>query len=59
MDQVREIVEAEETVMKRETRVVQEYADVRMQEIKQCFTICYVIRNQLDQNSLMKNIEFV
>ena len=28
VDQVREIVEAEEIVMKRETQVVQDYADV-------------------------------
>ena len=30
VDQVREIVEADEAVMKRETQVVQDYADVSM-----------------------------
>ena len=30
VDQVREIVEAEEAVMKKETQVVQDYADVRI-----------------------------
>ena len=33
VDQVREIVEAEEAVMKRETQVVQDYADVSNEPI--------------------------